>query len=284
MRQLKISPSILDRSVLVMDYLHDIGRIPMLSDQEEFELALKARAGDERARQKIVEANLRFVVSVAKQYQNRGIDLCDLIAEGNIGLMRAVDLYNPTLGFKFISYAVWWIRQQIIKSIPDMVDQIHLPHNQIGRLNQIQKARSEFIHKNGREPSEAELAEMLGIKPDQVADALDARRTTVSFDSPIGQDSDTSLVDMTAQDCFMDPEERVERASLSEELDSAMSVLTERESSILKLSFGIGCREHSLDEIADTVNLSRERVRQVRNKAIRKLNRPEIRNILVSYL
>lgn len=274
----------LNRSDSVMGYLRDINGIPMLNPQEEFDIAYQAMKGDEHSRQRLVEANLRFVVSVAKQYQNRGVDLCDLINEGNIGLIKAAEKFDPTRGFKFISYAVWWIRQQITKAIPELVEQIHLPHNQIGRINQIMKARSQFQQENNHEPSESDIAEMLGIDEDQVIDAIDAKGNIISLDAPIGIDGDASLVDITEQHCFEDPDDNIIKASLTEELSFAMRVLTDRESSVIKLSFGLGCREHTLDEIAEVVNLSRERVRQVRNKAIRKLSHPDIRKNLVSYL
>lgn len=250
MRQLKISQSMTDKSAPVQDYLRDISRIPMISPDEEFELALRAQKGDEDAKNRLVESNLRFVVSVAKQYQNRGVDLSDLINEGNIGLIKGVEHFDPTRGFHLISYAVWWIRQQIVQSLNEQADAIRLPLNKIGRINQLLKAKNTFVHENERDPSVSELADMVGLDEEQVETALKDQSSQFSIDAPLSDDSDASVSDMMVQECFDDPDKKVNDESLQNELTSAMKVLDERESNIIRLSFGIGCEEVSLEEIA----------------------------------
>lgn len=284
MRQLKINQSMTDKSMTVQDYLRDISRIPLLSQDEEFELAMKAFDGDAHARQRLVESNLRFVVSVAKQYQGKGMDLCDLINEGNIGLMKGVEHFDPTRGFHLISYAVWWIRQQIVQSMNEHSDVIRLPLNKIGRINQLLKAKNQFIHENERDPSAGELAEMVGLEENQVQSALMDQNTQFSIDAPLSDDSDSSVGDMMVQDCFDDPDKKVSDESLMKELHNAMEILDERESNIIRMFFGIGCDEVSLEEIACRMDLSRERVRQVKTKALHKLNHSPYHSRLSQYL
>lgn len=283
MRQLKISKSITDKNQTVQEYLRDISRIPMIDDVQETELAHQARQGSELAKRKLVEANLRFVVSVAKQYQNRGMDLCDLINEGNIGLMKAVEHFDPTRGFHLISYAVWWIRQQITQALNINVDTIRLPQNRIGRINQMLRARNSFIHENERDPSCSELADILGMDDDYVQAAMQDRFTTTSIDEPVGEDGDNTLSDIMVQECYEAPDSGVLAESLHDDLVQAMGCLNERESLVLRLYFGIDCEESSLDKIAMQLDLTPERVRQVKVRALHKLSRSPMSSRLSSY-
>lgn len=280
MKQLKILPTVTDRTKSLEEYLHDISRLEMVTPEEETDLASRIQAGDDAAFKRLVEANLRFVISVAKQYQNCGLDLMDLINEGNIGLMKAALKFDPTRGFKFISYAVWWIRQQIIQALSEQVRTIRLPLNQVMVINKIARARSAFLQDNEREPTDAELAEMLDISPWKLSDA---EVSTLSLDYPIGED-DQSLKDIIPDNNLPGTDSALEEESLRKELALAMMVLNTRERDVLELAFGLGCQPLSLDEIGMKMDLTRERVRQLKMKALHKLSSPAVRSRLVKYL
>jgi len=283
MQQLKITQSVTARTMTVESYLRDINKLPLISPEEESELANRIQNGDEEAFQRLVEANLRFVVSVAKQYQNSGLDLCDLINEGNLGLMKAARKFDPTRGFKFISYAVWWIRQQILQTISDQGRMVRLPLNQVGLINRINREKIRFAQENEREPSNEELAEFLDICPDKIDEALGCSSKYLSFDTPFGEDGDGTLLDVTPDTSAEMADRGLEEESLHKDLTIVMQVLISRERNILKMAFGIGCREMSLEEIGEKMQLTRERVRQVREKALRKLAKPNVCGRLVQY-
>ena len=283
MNQLKISQCVTARTMTVDNYLRDVNRLPMVSPEEEAELAGRIQEGDVEAYRRLVEANLKFVISVAKAYQGSGMDLCDLINEGNIGLMKAAEKFDPTRGFKFISYAVWWIRQQILSSISEHGRMVRLPLNQMGAISRINRARARFQQENEREPTDAELAEFLDLIPDKIAEALANSPHHVSFDLPFDDESDGTLLDVVPDTGTEKTDAGLESESLHDDLTAAMGVLNGREREIVTMAFGIGCREMSLEEIAQQLDLTRERVRQLKEKAIRKLARPEIRKNLVQY-
>ena len=281
MQQLKINPSVTARTQTVEDYLRDINRIEMVSPEEECDLAARIKAGDDAAFKRLVEANLRFVVSVAKQYQNRGLDLMDLVNEGNIGLMKAALKFDPSRGFKFISYAVWWIRQQILQALSEQGRMIRIPLNQVGKLNKIGRARSVFLQENEREPSDEELAALLDISPEKLADA---DVLTLSLDNPLGEEDSQSLVDIIPDSSTPETDKALEMESLRADLQLVMSVLNERERKVLELSFGLGCPAMTMEEIGESLDLTRERVRQLKVKAINKLSSPKVRSRLAQYL
>ena len=283
MQQLKITPSVTVRSQTVNQYLADINRYPMASPEEETELAYRASKGDTEALQRLVEANLRFVVSVAKQYQGHGLDLPDLINEGNLGLMKAASKFDPTRGFKFISYAVWWIRQSILQGLSDQARMVRLPLNQVSNLNRITKARGAFLQDNGREPTDEELAPLVDLTPAKLAEAIRNSGPHLSFDTPFGEEGDGTLLDVIPDSSIPETDAPLRDESLRTDLEEAMKVLAPREREILKLAFGIGCREQTLEEIGETYHLTRERVRQLKEKAIRKMSRPKVRERLVQY-
>lgn len=284
MHQLKILQSVTARTMTVDSYLRDINSIPMVTPDEETELAYSIQKGDEDAYRRLVEANLRFVVSVAKQYQSSGLDLCDLINEGNIGLMKAARRFDPTRGFRFISYAVWWIRQQIMAAISEQGRMVRLPLNQVGILNRINRARAQFEQENEREPSDRELAEFLDITPDRVGEAIRHSARHISFDVSFGEDGDGTLLDVVPDENAELADRGLQQESLRTDIQHVMMVLSPREREIVSLAFGIGCREMTLEEIGERFELTRERVRQVKEKAIRKMSRPGVRNILRQYI
>lgn len=284
MHQLKILQSVTARTMTVDSYLRDINSIPMVSPDEETELAYSIQKGDEDAYRRLVEANLRFVVSVAKQYQSSGLDLCDLINEGNIGLMKAARRFDPTRGFRFISYAVWWIRQQIMAAISEQGRMVRLPLNQVGILNRINRARAQFEQENEREPSDRELAEFLDITPDRVGEAIRHSARHISFDVSFGEDGDGTLLDVVPDENAELADRGLQQESLRTDIQHVMMVLSPREREIVSLAFGIGCREMTLEEIGERFELTRERVRQVKEKAIRKMSRPGVRDILRQYI
>ena len=284
MRQIKINQSVTARTMTVDCYLRDISSKPMVSPDEETELAIRIQQGDEDAYRRLVEANLRFVVSVAKQYQGSGLDLCDLINEGNLGLMKAARRFDPTRGFKFISFAVWWIRQSILQAISDQGRMVRLPLNQVGIINRINRRKVMFLQENEREPSDAELAELMDITPDRIGEALANSPGHLSFDTPFGEDGDGTLLDILPDTSLPDTDSGMKNESLKSDLGDVMSILSSRERQVLKLAFGLGCQEMTLDEIGGRMNLTRERVRQIREKAIRKMSRPAVRERLVQYL
>ena len=284
MQQLKITPSVTTRTQTVEDYLRDLGKLEMVSPEEEIELAGRIKAGDEEAFRRLVEANLRFVVSVAKQYQNRGLDLTDLINEGNLGLMKAARKFDPTRGFKFISYAVWWIRQQILQALSDQGRLIRLPLNQVGVLNKIGRARMEFLQENEREPSDEELSELLDITTEKLGESMMSEAKSLSLDFPLGEDQSESLIDILPNNDSPSADKELEKESLRNDILTVMGVLNERERRVLSLCFGLGCQAMTLEEIGENLDLTRERVRQLKMKAIRKLSSPKVRSRLAQYL
>ncbi|MCH5223590.1 MAG: sigma-70 family RNA polymerase sigma factor [Muribaculaceae bacterium] len=284
MRQLKITKSITNRESASLDaYLSEIGKEELISPNEEVELARKIKKGDHEALEKLTRANLRFVVSVAKQYQNQGLSLPDLINEGNLGLIRAAQKFDETRGFKFISYAVWWIRQSILQALAEQSRIVRLPLNQVGSLNKITKELSKFEQENERRPSPEELAERLGMPVDKVADTLKVSGRHVSVDAPFSDGEDNSLLDiLTNQDSPL-ADSSLNQESLAKEVDRALRQLYDREREIVKMFFGIGYPEMTLEEIGDKFNLTRERVRQIKEKAIRRLKGQKSR-LLKGYL
>lgn len=284
MKQLKITQSVTARTQTIDDYLKDISRLEMVSPEEEIELAERIQAGDEEALKRLVEGNLRFAVSVAKQYQNRGLELADLINEANLGLMKAAERFDPTRGFKFISYAVWWIRQQILFAISDQGRMIRLPLNQIATINKISQARAEFLQENEREPSNEELAALVDLTPRKLAESDLNNSKCMSLNFPIGEDKDETLIDVIPDTQTESADKGLDNESLSKDLSAVLAILPDRERTILTLSFGLGCQAMTLDEISEYLELTRERVRQLRMKAIRKLSTPRIKSKLAQYL
>ena len=284
MRQLKITQSVTARTQTVDDYLKDISKLQRISPEEETELAVRIQAGDREAFHRLVEANLRFVISVAKQYQNRGLDLSDLINEGNLGLMKAARRFDPTRGFKFVSFAVWWIRQQILQSLSDKSRLVRLPLNRVGLINRMNKARSEFLQDHEREPSDAELAELVDIDPEKIGDAILNDPKSLSLDFPVGEDGAETLIDILPDAEAPRTDGASDDESLRDDIESVMGILNERERHVLRLCFGIGCPEMSLEDIGESLSLTRERVRQVKMKAIHKLSSPMVRSRLAQYL
>ena len=285
MRQLKITKSITNRESASLDkYLQEIGREPLVSVEEEVDLAQRIRQGDERALDKLVRANLRFVVSVSKQFQNHGLSLPDLINEGNLGLIKAAEKFDETRGFKFISYAVWWIRQSILQALAEQSRIVRLPLNQVGSLNKINKAFSAFEQKYERKPSAEELARELDMPEDKVADTLKVSGRSTSIDAPFAEGEDNSLLDVLPNADSPVADRSLINESLSKEIDRALDTLTERESEIIKMFFGIGCQEMTLEEIGEQFGLTRERVRQIKEKAIRRLRQNSRSKLLKGYL
>ena len=285
MRQLKITKSITNRESASLDkYLQEIGREELVSPEEEVELAQRIRKGDQQALEKLTRANLRFVVSVAKQYQNQGLSLPDLINEGNLGLIKAAEKFDETRGFKFISYAVWWIRQSILQALAEQSRIVRLPLNQVGSLNKINKALSKFEQENERQPSNEELSEMIDVPKDKISDTLRVSGRHVSVDAPFVEGEDNSLLDVLPNDDSPMADKGLVNESLNTEIDRALSTLTDREREIVKSFFGIGCQEMTLEEIGERFGLTRERVRQIKEKAIRRLKSPSRSKLLKGYL
>ena len=285
MRQLKITKSITNRESASLDkYLQEIGREELVSPEEEVELAQRIRQGDQVALEKLTKANLRFVVSVAKQYQNQGLSLPDLINEGNLGLIKAAEKFDETRGFKFISYAVWWIRQSILQALAEQSRIVRLPLNQVGSLNKINKALGRFEQENERQPSTAELAEMIDIPKEKIDDTLRVSGRHVSMDAPFVEGEENSLIDVMPNEDSPNADRGLINESLSTEISRALATLTPREEAILRKFFGIGVPEKTLEEIGDELGLTRERVRQIKEKAVRKLNTGQRSHILQTYL
>ncbi|HKJ79465.1 MAG TPA: RNA polymerase sigma factor RpoD/SigA [Prolixibacteraceae bacterium] len=285
MRQLKITKSITNRESASLDkYLQEIGKEEMITVEEEVELAQRIKKGDQAALEKLTKANLRFVVSVAKQYQNKGLSLPDLINEGNLGLIKAGQKFDETRGFKFISYAVWWIRQSIMQAVAEQSRIIRLPLNQLGSLNKINKAFAEFEQENERKPSSEELAEILDLPADKVADTLRVSGRHVSVDAPFVDGENNSLLDVLVNNESPKADRSLMMESLGKEIKRALATLTERESDIIILFFGIGCQEMTLEELGERFGLTRERVRQIKEKAIRRLRHTSRSTILKTYL
>ncbi|MDY4042648.1 MAG: sigma-70 family RNA polymerase sigma factor [Marinifilaceae bacterium] len=285
MRQLKITKSITNRESASLDkYLQEIGKEDLITVEEEVELAQRIRKGDQRALEKLTRANLRFVVSVAKQYQNQGLSLPDLINEGNLGLIKAAEKFDETRGFKFISYAVWWIRQSILQALAEQSRIVRLPLNQVGSLNKINKAFSRFEQEHERRPSPEELAETLDLPAEKVADTLRVSGRHISVDAPFVEGEDNSLLDVLVNDDSPVADKTLINESLSTEVERALATLTERERDIIKLFFGINCQEMTLEEIGEKFGLTRERVRQIKEKAIRRLRHSSRSKLLKTYL
>ncbi len=283
MQQLKISQAPTNRDPLLNRYLQEIGREELLTVDEEVELAQRIRQGDTTAVDRLVRANLRFVVSVAKQYQNQGLELMDLISEGNVGLQKAAQKFDETRGFKFISYAVWWIRQSILQALAEQSRIVRLPLNQVGSINKIRKVLNKFEQENMRAPSVEELAKELDVAPEKIAETMKVSGRQVSVDAPFQEGEDNSLLDVLTNNDSPATDEGLNRDSLSTEVERALMQLHDRERQILKLFFGIGCQEMTLEEIGVKFDLTRERVRQIKEKAIRRLKGSKS-ELLKSYL
>ena len=285
MRQLKISKSITNRESASLDkYLQEIGHEELLTTDQEVELAQRIRKGDKRALERLTKANLRFVVSVAKQYQNQGLSLPDLINEGNVGLIKAAEKFDETRGFKFISYAVWWIRQRILQAIAEQSRLVRLPLNQVGSVNKITRELNKFEQEHERKPSVDEIAERVDLPEDKIADAMKANSRHVSMDAPIADGEDSSMIDFLSGDSSnTDRELAIE--SLKAEVSRILKLLTDKEQKVLRAFFGIdGSPEMTLDEIGEKYNLTRERVRQIKEKALRRLRHNTKNKLLKSYL
>lgn len=285
MRQLKISKSITSRESHALDrYLTEIGREDLLSLDDEIELSQRIRKGDKEALDRLVRANLRFVVSVAKQYQNQGLPLPDLITEGNIGLIKAAEKFDETRGFKFISYAVWWIRQTILQALAEQSRIVRLPLNQVSAVSRMKKVIQQFEQEYERKPSAQELAELTDVAEDKIHDALRSDGRHVSVDAPFQEGEDNSLLDVMTNPDMPSTDNVMMGESLTLEIDRVLSSLKEREELVIRMSFGIGEREMTLDEIGDKLGLTRERVRQIKEKAIKQLRESGMSKQLKAYL
>ena len=284
MRQLKISKSITNReSASLEKYLQEIGHQDLLTADEEVELAQQIRKGDRKALERLTKANLRFVVSVAKQYQNKGLSLPDLINEGNLGLIKAAERYDETRGFKFISYAVWWIRQSILQAIAEQSRIVRLPLNQVGSVNRIARELNKFEQENERKPSVEEMADRIDLPEEKIAEAMKINTHHVSMDAPFADGEDNSLLDLPNTDS-PSTDNVLDQESLRTEIGRVLDVLNDREQKVIKAFFGIGMQEMTLEEIGDKYNLTRERVRQIKEKAIRRLRYNTKSKTLKTYL
>ena len=285
MRQLKINKSITNRESASLDkYLQEIGREELVSVEEEVELAQRIKKGDRKALEKLTRANLRFVVSVAKQYQNQGLSLPDLINEGNVGLIKAAEKFDETRGFKFISYAVWWIRQSILQAIAEQSRIVRLPLNQVGSVNKINKVLNKFEQENERKPSIEEISEKVDLPEDKIDDALKINSRHVSVDAPFSDGDDNSLLDVLVNNDSPMADRSLVLESLRAEINTALQSLNERERNVIEAFFGINQQEMTLDEIGTKYGLTRERVRQIKEKAIRRLRNSTKNKILKAYL
>jgi RNA polymerase primary sigma factor len=286
MRQLKITKQVTNRDTPSLDkYLQEIGRVDLISPEEEVVLARRIKSNDPEALGKLVKANLRFVVSVAKQYQNQGMGLPDLINEGNLGLMKAAQRFDETRGFKFISYAVWWIRQAILQSLAEQARIVRLPVNKIGSINRINRAFARLEQEFEREPSSQEIADMLEMIPEDVKESLKTNGRTVSMDAPISSEEENTMYDVMQNPDTPSPDKNLINESLAWEIERALSSLSLRESKVLKLYFGLGMKHpFTLEEIGEELNLTRERVRQIKEKAIKRIQFTTRCKILKTYL
>ncbi len=287
MRQLKITKQVTNRDTISLDkYLQEISKVDLITAEEEVELAQRIKQGDEKALEKLTKANLRFVVSVAKQYQNQGLSLPDLINEGNLGLIKAAKRFDETKGFKFISYAVWWIRQSILQALSEQARIIRLPLNKIGSINRLNKAFAELEQKYEREPTIEELASFLDIKPSEIKDTLRNNNRPMSVDAPLSQDEDANnLLDVLNNNDLPRPDSQLINESLVHEVERALSTLSYREAAIVKMYYGIaGFPQMTLEEIGSQLDLTRERVRQIKEKAIRRLKHSSRSKLLKAYL
>lgn len=285
MRQLKISKSITNRESASLDkYLQEIGHEELLSVDEEVELAQKIKKGNRRALERLTRANLRFVVSVAKQYQNQGLSLPDLINEGNVGLIKAAEKFDETRGFKFISYAVWWIRQSILQAIAEQSRIVRLPLNQVGSVNKINRELNKFEQEHERRPSVDEIADRINLPEDKIEEAMKVNNRHVSMDAPFVDGEDNSLLDVLADNDMPMADKALVQESLRKEIDRAIELLNDREQKVVRAFFGIGSPEMTLEEIGEKYNLTRERVRQIKEKAIRRLRHNTKNKLLKTYL
>jgi len=288
MRQLKITKQVTNREALSLDkYLHEIGKVELLTAEEEVTLAKRIKKGDRKALERLVNANLRFVVSVSKQYQNQGLSLPDLINEGNLGLIKAAQRFDETRGFKFISYAVWWIRQSILQALAEQSRIVRLPLNKIGSINKINKTFAQLEQEFQREPSPEEVAKILDLHPKVVEDSMNASNHHVSMDAPLKEDENTgnNLYDIMFSEDSPSPDTKLVSESLREEIERSLATLGEREAEVLRYYFGLnGYRPHTLEEIGQEFDLTRERVRQIKEKAIKKLKNQYRNRLLKSYL
>jgi len=286
MRQLKIIKQVTNRETPSLDkYLHEIGKVELLTAEEEVELARRIHKGDLKALNRLVKANLRFVVSVSKQYQNQGLSLPDLINEGNLGLIKAAQRFDETRGFKFISYAVWWIRQSILQALAEQARIVRLPLNKIGSINKINKTLAELEQQFEREPTNVEIAFALELAPSDVKDAIKSAGRHVSMDAPLGQDEEGDMYDVLLSLDAPSPDKELLTDSLRKEIERALNTLTNREANIVRLYFGLnGKHPHTLEEIGEEFNLTRERVRQIKEKAIKRLKHVTRCKILKTYL
>jgi len=286
MRQLKIEKQITNRESLSLDkYLYDIGKIHLITDKEEIELAKRIKKGDKDALEKLINANLRFVVSVAKQYQNQGLSLPDLINEGNLGLIKAAQKYDDTRGFKFISYGVWWIRQAIMQALTEKARMVRLPLNKIGSITRIHKAFSQLEQEYQREPTSVEVALLLETSSDIIEDALKISAYNISMDSPIQADGCNNLYDVFLNEDSPSPDKELMHNSLCEEIERTLSTLNEREADVIRHYFGLsGNHQHSLEEISVKFGLTTERIRQLKEKTITKMRKLKRSNLLRTYL
>jgi len=287
MRQLKITKSITNRESQSLEkYLQEIGKVDLLTPEEEVELAKRIKQGDQIALEKLTKANLRFVVSVAKQYQNQGLSLSDLINEGNVGLMKAAKRFDETKGFKFISYAVWWIRQSILQAIVEHSRIVRLPLNKVGSYNKVNEAFIAFVQEFEREPTNEELGELLDMTPKEVSNMLKGNGRHVSVDAPIsGEDGDSTMLDIISSEDNDSPDTNLMEQSLRDEVQQGLSILSPREVEVLSAYYGLnGYKPLTLEEIGELYDLTRERVRQIKERAIRRLRKSYNRNALKSYL
>ena len=285
MRQLKITKSITNRDGEALEkYLQDIGKEELLSTEEEVDLAMRIKQGDQKALERLTKANLRFVVSVAKQYQNQGLALPDLINEGNLGLIKAAERFDETRGFKFISYAVWWIRQSILQAIADQSRIVRLPLNQVSSVNKISQISSRFEQENERHPSVDEISEHIDLPKEKIDEAMNINGKHVSVDAPFVDGDDSSLLDILVNDSSPSADKQLLLESLRQEIQKALEGLNERERLVITSYFGIGQPEMTLDEIGEKYNLTRERVRQIKEKAIRRLRFNTNNETLKTYL
>ena len=285
MRQLKITKSITNRESASLDkYLQEIGHEEMISIEEEVELAQRIRKGDRKALERLTKANLRFVVSVAKQYQNQGLSLADLINEGNFGLIKAAEKFDETRGFKFISYAVWWIRQSILQAIAEQSRIIRLPLNQVSSVNKINKVLNKFEQENERRPSIDEIAQDTDISEEKIIEAFKVNTHHISVDAPFHDDDESSLLDVIPNDAIPSTDKSLVEESLRAEIGRVLDILEDREKKVIEAYFGINQREMTLEEIGSKYGLTRERVRQIKEKAIRRLRQQTNSKILKAYL
>ena len=286
MRQLKITKQVTNRETASLDkYLQEIGKVELISAEEEVELAQRIKQGDKIALEKLTKANLRFVVSVAKQYQNQGLSLPDLINEGNLGLIKAAQRFDETRGFKFISYAVWWIRQSILQALAEQSRIVRLPLNKIGSINKINKTYAKLEQEFEREPNAEEIAEVLEITEQEVKESMKNAGRHISMDAPLVQDEDNTMYDVLKSEEAPTPETELLYESLRKEIDRAISTLTQREQDVVRLYFGLnGSHPMTLEEIGEKFDLTRERVRQIKEKAIRRLKHTSRSKILKSSL